>query len=227
MEYRYIASNPDGFVSQVVRYVSSGHVFYFNGRVANGKDPLATDRKLVKAYEAAQTPWTRSRNRAKGRSSVHYLRHGCRFVLLATPGRGAFFDELGVKRGRDGTILREAQFRDIRRVSFVFDIYAIRFSACSKDASRSPGRRRVLVRLNREAYQGLKSYLVGRATRYDIRSLEAQVWSLGVYPYRPVLEQLWAIVRAMNRKRRRLGLAPLEGRRCIQNRKRPLRVFDS
>lgn len=226
MEYRYIATSPDGFVSQVVRYVSSGHVFYFSGRVPHGRDPGALDRKLLNLYNAALTPWTRSRRRKQGQSSVHYLRYQGRFVLLASAGQGPFFTELGERRHIDGTVLSAHQFRDMRRVSFKFDIYALRYTSCAVDSRHSHPRRRVLVRLNRDAYQNLRLFMLDHSTRRDRGQLERMVWSVGVYPYRPVLEQLWAIVRAMNRQRRRLGLEPLDGRRCIQNRKRPLRVFD-
>jgi hypothetical protein len=224
MEYRFEAASPDGFVSQVIRYVSTGHVFYFTGQLPKGRDPSELDRKLLRLYGVCVPPWTRSRRRKVGHASVHYLRHEDRFVLLATQGRGPFFEQLG--GGRDG----EPQFRDIRRTRLEFDAYAIRSTVCRESRVRngvrvpSP-RRRVLVRLSRETYFTLRAHLLDQATRHPRGRLEEMIWSLGFYPYRPVLEQLWAIVRAVNRERRRVGLQPLEARRCVQRRKRPIVVF--
>lgn len=227
MEYRCVAASPDGFVSQVVRYVSSGHVFYFTGQVPGGRDPAELDQKLIGLYGVSVPAWTRSRRRSRGLSSVHYLRFERHFILMASAGRGPFFEHLGERRIPDGTVVTPRQFRDIRRESLEFDAYAIRFTACM--ASSRPGRvpaRRVLVRLNRSTYRDLKHYFREQATRYPRANLEAMVWSLGFYPYRPVGEQLWAIVRMINRTRRQLGLEELDGRRCVRRRKPPLRVFD-
>jgi len=104
-----------------------------------------------------------------------------------------------------------------------FDTYAIRSTCCTADQDRS--RRRVLVRLNRDAFAGLKQYFLHQATRHHRASLEAMFWSLGLYPYRPVIGQLFTIVRAVNRTRRRLGLEEVDPKRCVRCRKPPLRVF--
>lgn len=225
MEYRCVASSADGFVSQVVRYVAGGHVFYFTGRVPEGRDPRALDQKLMDVYGVGLPAWTRSRRRRRGWASVHYLRHGGQFILLSTPGVGPFFEQLGTSGGPGGRDPGVRQFRDIRRESLEFDVYAIRFTACRGDAA---GRaRRVLVRLNRKTYTSLKRQFIREAPRHSKGELEAMMWALGVYPYRPVLEQLWAVVRAVNRVRRRYGLAELDSRRCIKRRKPAVKVFQN
>jgi hypothetical protein len=219
MDYQYRAVSPDAFISQVVRYVVTGHVFYFTGRVPRGRNPRELDGKLIESYGADVTPWTRSRQRSRGVSSVHYLRCGRTFILLASEGRGPFFEQLG-----GGSA---PQFRDMRRVSLEFDVYAVRYGMAANSQvvdglrQRHP-RRRALVRLNRETYSTLKAFFVAQAHRHPRGRLEGLMWSLGFYPYRPVLEQLWAMVRAVNRVRRRIGLQELDARRCIRRRKPPL-----
>lgn len=224
MEYRFEAASPDGFVSQVVRYVSTGHVFYFTGQVPAGRNPAELDAKLMRLYGVGVPPWTRSRQRKVGHASVHYLRYADRFVLLATQGRGPFFEELG--GGRDG----EPQFRDIRRASLEFDAYAIRSTVCRESRMRNGVRvpnpqRRVLVRLNRDTYLALRAHLLDQATRHPRGRLEEMIWSLGFYPYRPVLEQLWAIVRAVNRVRRQFALREIRSCTCVKRTARTPRVF--
>ena len=88
MQYRWEAATPDGFVRQVVQYVSSGHYFYFADQVGEHVDLGELDRKLLDEYGCELPPWTRSRRKGAGLASVHYLRHERFFVLVATTGRG-------------------------------------------------------------------------------------------------------------------------------------------
>jgi len=224
MEYRYLAATADGLVSQVVRYAATGHTFFFTGRTPAGPAAQQLDRKLIRLYGVDLKPWTRSRRRSDGASSVHYVRFGSRFVLLASAGYGPFFEHLGEQRARDGTVLKPRQFKDLRRVSLEYDIYAIRCTIPRRERA-SRGRHRVLVRLNRTTLAQLKRHFLFSATRHPRGRLEEMFWRLGVYPYRPVLEQLLTLVRAVNRHRRNLGLREIDSSRCVRRRKPPLKVF--
>ena len=51
--YRCEARNIDGFLSQLIRYVSSGHYFYITGRIPERKDPAVVDAKLINRTERA------------------------------------------------------------------------------------------------------------------------------------------------------------------------------
>ena len=92
--------SPAEFVRHVaVNLVSRGYFFYVTGEIPAHKDPAATDAKIVRHYGTDISKWTRYRQRRRGCASVQYLRHGHRFVLLATHGAHRFFqDEADVIR---------------------------------------------------------------------------------------------------------------------------------
>ena len=232
MSYQWVTASPDGFVRQVVQHVSSGHCFYFADQVNSRVDLAALDRKLIDTYRCDVKPWTRSRRKASGMASTHYVRNDRFFILLSTAGRGPFFEALGDSRDRQGRVVRPAVFRDIRRVSLVYNAYSIRHTFCRN--SRVIGGTRVsrpawhtLVRLNKEVNAGLRAHMLELATRWPKQRLEAEFWALGFYPFRPVIDQLLATVRAVNRKRLSQGLAPVDHRRCIRRRRPAERVFVS
>ena len=232
MSYQWETASPDGFVRQVVQHVSSGHCFYFADQVKSRVDLAALDRKLIDTYRCDVKPWTRSRRKASGMASTHYVRHDRFIILLSTAGRGPFFEALGDSRDRQGRVVRPAVFRDIRRVSLVYNAYSIRHTFCRN--SRVIGGARVtrpawhtLVRLNKEVNAGLRAHMLELATRWPKQRLEAEFWALGFYPFRPVIDQLLATVRAVNRKRLSQGLAPVDHRRCIRRRRPAERVYVS
>jgi len=230
VSYRWETASPDGFVRQVVQHVSSGHHFYFTDRVKEHVDLEALDDKLIDTYRCDVKPWTRSRRKASGMASTHYVRHGRYFILLATAGQGSFFESLGESRDRHGRVVRPAAFRDMRRISLVYNAYSIRHTFCRN--SRVIGGVRVsrpgwhtLVRLNKQVNAGLRAHMLELATRWPKQRLEAEFWSLGFYPFRPVIDQLLATVRAVNRKRQSQGMAPLDHRKCVRRRRPAERVF--
>ena len=46
MQYRCVASSPEGLVQQVaVSYLRHGYWFYVTGRIKSGKDPAVLDQK--------------------------------------------------------------------------------------------------------------------------------------------------------------------------------------
>lgn len=230
MSYRWETASHDGFVRQVVQHVSSGHYFYFADEVKEHVDLTALDHKLIDAYRCDVKPWTRSRRKATGAASTHYVRHGRFFILLSTTGRGPFFGSLGEVRDQHGRTIRGAVYRDIRRVSLVYNAYSIRHTNCRN--SRVIGGVRVsrpgwhtLVRLNKQVHLGLRAHMLELATRWTKQRLEAEFWSLGFYPFRPVIDQLMATVRAVNRKRLSQGMIPLDHQRCVRRRRPAESVF--
>lgn len=230
MDYRWETASPDGFVRQVVQHVSSGHHFYFADHVKSHVELEALDRKLIDAYRCDVQPWTRSRRKAAGMASTHYVRYDRFFILLATAGRGPFFDGLGEIRDKHGNVRREAVFKDVRRVSLVYSAYSIKHSFCRNSRVVQGVRTgrpawHTLVRLNKQVHAGLGAHMLELATRWPKQRLESEFWSLGFYPFRPVIDQLMATVRAVNRKRLSQGLAPLDHRKCVRRRRPAERVF--
>ena len=101
--YRCEAMSISALVQQLaVSYIGNGYWFYVTGRIPDGKDVSAVDRKLMERYEVPLSKWARGRRRAKGEACVHYIRHERFFVLIACRGEHRFF-------------LDEPHFLDVRR----------------------------------------------------------------------------------------------------------------
>ncbi len=92
--YRCEATSVEGFVQQLaVSYLAHGYWFYVVGQVPEGKDSRKVAEKLVARYQIDLSKWARARRKRVGLASLQYLRFGRFFVLLATHGTHAFFEE--------------------------------------------------------------------------------------------------------------------------------------
>lgn len=197
------ATSVEGFIQQLaVCYVRTGHWFYVSGRVPDGKDPRAVDEKLIARYGIDCSRWERCRRKRGGRASVHYLRLGRSFVLLATHGHHRFFDEEG------------AGVRDARRCPIRVAGYAVSYRGGHPH-----------VRIEEREYLRMKAAFVELATRRPVERLEAALASLPFEPYAPVRRQLLAIVRAVNRRRGAAGLEPVSPR-CLRFLRRIVKPFE-
>jgi hypothetical protein len=205
MAYSTEATSVPGFVQQLaVGYVSHGYYFYVTGRVPRDKDPRAVDEKLLARYGIGISKWARARRKAAGLSNLHYLRFQRFFVLLATHGAGAFFEE------------EAAAIRDIRRVPLRFSGYAVGYRGGH-----------VQVRIERQRYSELKAYLVELASRGTVDEVAAEFRScLRFEPYAPVRSQSLCILRAVNRARQAAGLPDIP-RTCLRFRRRVIRPFEA
>ena len=115
MKYRAEVPTVEGFVQQLaVACLPKGYWFYVAGWVPEGKAPEVVDAKLIARYGIGVSKWTRARRKMAGSANLQYLRRGRFFLLLATHGRHAFFEE-------------EASIRDVRRVPIRFEGYSISF----------------------------------------------------------------------------------------------------
>src|SRR5262245_16484713 len=85
MEYRCVATSLEGFVQQLESNIlRNGYWFYVAGRVPEGKDGAAVDRKLMEKYGLQISRQQRARRKLGGLANVHYLRLERFWVLLAT-----------------------------------------------------------------------------------------------------------------------------------------------
>jgi hypothetical protein len=208
--YRCQAKSLDGVVAQLIRYVASGHYFYVTGRIPERKDPVVVDAKLIGLYGVAKPRWARARRRLRGTAGIHYLRYGHFFVLIATHGKHAFFED------------HATTFRDIRRRALHIGGYAIRYTYSERER-----RWKVFVRLDRETYSNLRSQMLDLAIRPRYHApdgLEQEFRRLGWQPYGPVRRQLAAILKAVNRRRRYAGLAQIR-LACLPSMRRIGSVF--
>ncbi len=111
------------------------------------------------------------------------------------------------------------QVHDCRRIGIKFGGYSIRRNCCQRTRKWH-----TLVRLDKPTYVSLRAYLLELAVRRDQETLEEEFRSICFQPYRPVREQLLAILRAVNRKRKAAGLSPLDYR-CVPSRRRITKPF--
>jgi len=116
MQYRCVASSPEGLVQQVaVSYLRHGYWFYVSGWVKPGKDPEQIDRKLIDKYQIAIGERERAARKQRGLANMQYIRYRHWFLLLATEGHHPFKQH------------EHKQIRDCRRVPIRFEGYSISY----------------------------------------------------------------------------------------------------
>lgn len=187
-----IAQSPIAFVQHVaVSCLRHGYWFYVAGAIPFDKCPADVDEKLCRIYGATASKHIRYRQRQRGECVVQYVRLGRFFLLLARPGRGAFF------------IFERGQIQDARRRP----IRAFGYSIGVRSA-------KVSVRIDPREYRYWQDRFV-RLSLSDRSLLESQFWSLPFEPYRPVRSQILTLWRTVNRLRREASLPELS-RECVR-----------
>ena len=130
-----------------------------------------------------------------GTAGIHYLRHNRFFLLIATHGKHILFTD------------HATTIRDIRRQALHIGGYDVRYTYSEREK-----RWKVFVRLDRETYGNLRADMLALAIRTSHRSpdtLEQEFRQLRWQPYEPVRQQLAAVLKAVNRRRRYAGYAPV------------------
>ena len=120
---------------------------------------------------------------------------------MATHGRHRFFDD------------EAGQICDARRQPIRFAGYAI-----------SHRKGRSCVRIDRAEYIQLKAWFLEMACRRSVEALIVESQGVWFVPYRPVRQQLLAIWRAVNRRRRDAGYAPIPIE-CVPRKRRIVQPF--
>jgi hypothetical protein len=191
VQYRHEATSASGFLQQLaVAYLGHGYWFYVTGKVPEGKDPAAVDRKLLEKYDVGISKWAKARRKRSGLANCQYLRFDRFFVLLASHGHHPFFDG-------------EEHFKDAREEP-------IRFGGYSVSVKRGvDGRLHPSVRVHPDIYRELRAYFVDLATKRSGEALAAELQRAPFEPYAPVRRQLLNILRAVNRERKTAGLEPV------------------
>jgi len=200
---RFEATSLEGFVQQVaVSYLRNGYWFYCAGAIPWSKDPREIDRKLVEQYEAGISKHARYRRRVARLATVVYIRHGHFFLLMASKGEHDFFAR------------EKGQIRDARRHPIRVGGYSLSVKTGGK----------VCVRIDSSEYIWIKNRLLERAL--SSKAFLEHVFSrMPFEPYRSVRAQLLALLRAVNHKRKRASLPPLD-RACVRWRRRIVRPFE-
>jgi hypothetical protein len=200
MEYRCKVISMDGLVQYLAaNLLPSGYWFYVTGHVPEGKPAELIDGKLIAKYGIAISRQARCRRRHAGVASVRYLRCGRFFLLLATHGVHAFFQE------------EASLVRDIRRVPLVVADYSISYRP-GRYRRRTPGcqaerddRWHPRVRISQARYRELKQHFLEKATHWTIDRLKGEFQGLPFEPYAPVRQQLLNLLRLVNKARHAAG----------------------
>lgn len=197
-EYPVEATSVEGFVQQVVQYITHGYRYFVTGTIPASKDPHTVDAKLLERYSVQATKWTRARRKHQGQANLRYLRHGRFFVILATPGRHPFFEQ------------ERSVIKDVREVPIKHAGYSISYRPGGRQRDGSPDPKyRAHVRIETKRYRELKSYFTGLATHRTADKLAAEFWAVPFEPYAPIRRQLHNILRAVNRARQAAGYEKL------------------
>lgn len=195
MQYRCVASSPEGLVQQVaVSYLRHGYWYYVSGWIKGGKDPEEVDRKLIDKYQIAIGERERAARRRRGLANLQYIRHRSYFLLLATDGHHRFKQE------------ERNQIRDCRRVPIKFEGYSISYrrSGVTPKGGGLP-KWHACVRIDPPTYKQLKAFFRDRACHRSVEHLAADFARVPYARYAPIRRQLLTILRTVNDARTSMG----------------------
>jgi hypothetical protein len=203
MKSRHVIASIDGMVAILVNLISKGYRYYFTGTIGDSAKRPVRDSRMLDYYEADLPKWTRERRRQRGEANFRYLRFEDWFVVLATEGTASRFWHEDRKR-----------IHDVRNIPIRFKGYSISYRQGGwKDRKlwadplvrEHDMKWHVRVQLDAETYAGVKAYFLNVATHRQADFLSREFLDLQFQPYRPVREQLLAILRAVNRERQLAG----------------------
>ena len=221
---RHVVSSVDGMVAMLVNLLSKGYRYYFVGEVKPGKTLAALDERMLLHYDADLSKWRRERRKLQGLANFRYLRHERWFVVLATEGKAPRFWHEDKER-----------IRDVRHTPIRFRGYSISYRQggwIDRTLWRDPAVRErdmkwhARVQLDAETYAGLKAYFLNIAVHREAGFLASEFLKLPYQPYRPVREQLFAILRAVNRLRQLAGYQRIPAS-VIRFQRRIVAVFEN
>ena len=195
MQYRCVASSPEGLVQQVaVSYLRHGYWYYVSGWIKGGKEPEQVDRKLIDKYEIAISERERAARKRRGLANLQYIRYRNWFLLLATEGHHPFKQE------------ERSQIRDCRRVPIKFEGYSISYRRSGvTPKGGGPPKWHACVRIDPPTYKQLKAFFRDRACHRSVENLATDFARVPYARYAPVRRQLLTILRAVNEARARMG----------------------
>jgi len=201
------AKSVEAFIQQVaVSYLLHGYFFYVLGHIPAQKDPQATDGKLISRYGLDISKWARARAKKKGKASVQYLRYRRTFVLLATLGQHEF---LSLEPTKD------IRMEPLRCFGYEISAYQGKYGKWHPSVSIAP-----------RTWREICCSIGKKALQFDASALESCIRKVPFAPFAPVRGQLYSLVRALNRRRKRAALA-LVSPRCVRRKRKPVRVFEA
>lgn len=193
-QYRYECPSVEALVQRAVVLAQKGYVYFLQGELRAGRDPFATDEKLLEKSNARHTKDQRYIRKRKGKANAHYFRWDRLWVVMMTEGIHPMRERRAKERLLD---LRNPDHAPLR-----LGAYSVKLRRDSTPQGRASGRYRASVRLTERAYLELKAELVDIALHRSAEKLAARVFRLPYQPYGPVYRQILAIVKAVNVRRK-------------------------
>lgn len=230
MELPCVATSKEGFVCQVVQYITHGYLFYVIGDTRNDRQltPQQIDRNVVRKFSANLTRGRRAVRRKHDRCNCRYIRYGKDWTLWSTYGKGEFFDE-HLARTAD----EPHAFFDIREIPLKFHGYQISLSKAGfekktwdeKADYRIAKQRQRLVReaggsfeylprgkrhgrwvgrvcIHPDRYEEIRAEAFGLAVHRNADYLRNWFFHQPFLPYAPIRWQLKTLLREVNKTRR-------------------------
>lgn len=230
MDLPCVATSREGFVCQVVQYITHGYPFYVIGDTRNDRDllPDDIDRNIVRKFHANLSRGKREVRRKHDKCNCRYIRYGKDWVLWSTYGIGAFFEEHKSRKPDE-----PHRFFDVREIPLRFHGYQISLSkgGFEKKTIDEKSEYRVQKQQQRLAREGGQHYeylprgtrhskWVGRVCIHADRYEEIRTEALGLavhrhanylrkwffyqpfLPYAPIRWQLKTLLREVNKARR-------------------------
>ena len=250
MTYRWEVSSREGLVQQLASNIlPHGYWFYVTGMVPVNKDPRQVDQKLMWKYGVRISRQQRVRRKQAGLANLHYLRYRQFWVLLATHGEHAFFEEESsvVRDIRTHPLRIEGYSLTVKRGDYLQKARRVRTpnshqrSSCETTAAslvarrsagpdatdlvaRRDGKMRSRVLIAREEYLSLLAWFEHRACRSSVEQLSQQLRLLPWEPYAPIRRQYLNLLRVINHKRHTAGLPgiPVD---VLRYKRRVVKVF--
>lgn len=204
-DYKYVTTSVTGFVQQLATgLVPRGYWFYVQGLIPEGKRLEQVDAKLLEKYGVVMTKSARARRKVKGLANVQYLRFENQFILIATLGRHMLFE------------IEAAKVRDVRRIPIQFHGYSVSFQPGGYlrkgDEDEEPVRDHqyhARVQIARKAYQELTAYFESNASKWSKDRFAVEFRNTLWEPYAPVRQQLFRLLKRVNRLRSESGKEPI------------------
>ncbi len=204
--YPCVASSPLAFINQLAyAYIDYGYRFYVTGVVPKRLTPSELDARLIEKFGLDITRDQRSRQRACGDGSIHYLRYERFWVLISTPAKNGnpfFIQNTEPKTG-------QRLWQDVWKRAITFHGYAIRAPAGE-----------LLIQMDRHEFKRLKNELLELAKFVSAERLTTFIRQQFRYEQYPsVQEQLYRLVETLNQRLKRSGLGRIEFSQLKRGRK--------
>jgi hypothetical protein len=166
-----------------IDYVRYGYYRYLIAEIPRTKNVNNVDQTLLKTYGITYCRTRRARERAKNKSVVVYVRFGHRFILLATEGTH--------------TEIEKRNFRDCRLQPIQLSGYTVGIQ------NKKPN-----VQISLKRYRAVRKLLT-RIALHNEAKLTDFFNRLSPFSFPGILRQKYTLLKMVNTKRKKAGLASL------------------